>query len=366
MEDTLERIQSVIISASTKARGSSIAFRRQRNPTRPAASWITTSRIGNSTGKALSVVFSTIGCSHARGESGGCTMCSYLLDGTSVPPSAAELVEQFAAAMSKLDDEEAPLSVKLYTSGSFLDSEEFPSEAMKSVLETIAQDPRITQVVVESRPDYVTESNVSLLRSILGYRHIEIGIGLESMNERVRMLCVNKGFSSDDFEQALLTAKQQNIGVRAYVLIKPPFMTERDAILDSVLTVRQSAALWASTVSVNPVNIQRHTLVEQLWTDGLYRPPWLWTVVEVLKRGHSEIPQETNLVCDPVAAGKARGAHNCGRCDQAVIRAIRDFSLDQDPKSLEGLDCECKTDWEHVLAHEDVSLYVHSDRHEGR
>ncbi|MHA1959981.1 MAG: archaeosine biosynthesis radical SAM protein RaSEA [Candidatus Thorarchaeota archaeon] len=269
-------------------------------------------------------------------------------------------------AMSKLDDEEEPLSVKLYTSGSFLDSEEFPSDALDSVLEIIAQDARITQVVVESRPEYVTESTVNLLRTKLGHRHIEIGIGLESANDRVRRLCVNKGFSSSDFERALLTAKEQNIGVRAYVLIKPPFMTEMEALMDSVLTIKKSAALWASTISVNPVNVQKHTLVERLWFDGQYRPPWLWTVVEVLKRGRSHITREANLVCDPVAAGKARGAHNCGKCDQTVIRAIRDFSLDQDVVSLDGLDCDCRADWEHVLDHEDVSLFIHSDRHEGR
>jgi hypothetical protein len=67
----------------------------------------------------------------------------------------------------------------------------------------------------------------------------------------------------------------------------------------------------------------------------------------------------TNLLCDPVAAGKSRGAHNCGECDASVISAIRDFSLNQNPDLFSSLHCYCYEQWQHVLAHEDSSLYTH-------
>jgi radical SAM enzyme (TIGR01210 family) len=115
-----------------------------------------------------------------------------------------------------------------------------------------------------------------------------------------------------------------------------------------------------STISLNPVNVQRNTLVEDLWEKGKFRPPWLWSVVEVLRHGHKIAEGKISIVCDPVAAGKSRGAHNCGKCDASVLDAIRRFSLDQDGRTFESLTCDCRLLWQHVLEHEDVSLQAHT------
>ena len=161
------------------------------------------------------------------------------------------------------------------------------------------------------------------------------------------------------FKDALKIAKNHNIGMRAYVLLKPPLLTERDALLDAISTVHEARALGVTTVSLNPVNIQKNTLVERLWTRGNYRPPWLWSVVEVLREASSSSDEWMKIVCDPVAGGKRRGTHNCGKCDSEIVDAIRQFSLSQDPTILQGLTCDCISQWEHILKHEDLSLVVH-------
>ncbi|MHA1863033.1 MAG: archaeosine biosynthesis radical SAM protein RaSEA [Candidatus Thorarchaeota archaeon] len=359
MTDTLEKMLSAVKIASFESRGRSVEKRRTKNPNKPSAAWTAPARVGSEKGTALSIVLSTIGCAHARSDEGGCTMCSYLLDGSNRNPTSDEMFNQFQDAMSKLDKESSPLSVKIYTSGSFLDTEEIPTDARDLILKEIANDDRVKEVVLESRPEYVQDSTLAEVRAILGDRIIEIGMGLESSSDVVRSLCINKNFDLKAFGEAVDIGKKYNVGTRAYVLLKPPFLTERDALLDAQQTVTDAIDAGVSTISLNPVNVQSSTLVEKLWKKQRYRTPWLWSVVEVLRHAHDAAKGSVNVVCDPVGAGKQRGTHNCGKCDTVFVTAIRQFSLTQDVHVFDNLACDCKTLWEHTLKHEDFSLLVH-------
>ncbi len=359
MEESLKRIHAAVQQAAFNARGQSVTRRRKRNPTRPSAKWIAPARVGREKGRALAVVLSTIGCAHARSDSGGCTMCSYLLDGSQSMPSSEQLVEQFRFSIDDLEGVKDPLSVKIYTSGSFLDPEEIPTDARSDILRLIAANERVREVVLESRPEYLNHTVLSEVRSILGDRTIEIGLGLESASDTVRTVCINKAFDIQTFKESLDIAKSHNIGMRAYVLLKPPLLTERDSLLDAIATIRAAQNMGVTTVSLNPVNIQNDTLVEKLWNRGKYRPPWLWSVLKVLREASSMSDGWMRVVCDPVAGGKRRGAHNCGKCDTEIVEAIRDFSLNQNPVVLEKPSCGCLKQWEHVLKHEDSSHLVH-------
>jgi radical SAM enzyme (TIGR01210 family) len=56
-------------------------------------------------------------------------------------------------------------------------------------------------------------------------------------------------------------------------------------------------------------------------------------------------PAEGRLIVHPTAAGKIRGAHNCGKCDREVGAAIERYSVSMDIAEFTGLDCECKKRW---------------------
>ena len=69
------------------------------------------------------------------------------------------------------------------------------------------------------------------------------------------------------------------------------------------------------------------TLVEQLYAAGEYRPPWLWSVVDVIRQGREILSEDSLLLCHPSGGGSKRGPHNCGKCDHKFLEAISDFSL---------------------------------------
>ncbi|NOZ76639.1 MAG: archaeosine biosynthesis radical SAM protein RaSEA [Euryarchaeota archaeon] len=283
------------------------------------------------------VIMPTRGCSW--GLRSGCSMCGYVYDSPAVVDWDA-LLGDFTHALEELDG--VPY-LKVFNSGSFFDEREVPPEMRDRIIGLVNQaGPRRLQV--ESRPEFVTPEVLGETVDALD-AELEVGIGLETASDYIRTHCINKGFSLEDFERALGSCQDTGAPVKAYLLVKPPFLTEREAVEDAVASARTACEMGASRVSFNPMNVQRGTLVEALWRRGEYRPPWLWSIVEILKRTAGEV--EVPVLCHPTAAGKARGAHNCGTCDREIAGAVVEFSVTQDIKHLEGL--ECREMWQDVL-----------------
>jgi len=316
------------------------------DPREPTRVWLDEDNTPDGVYDSLTIILNTGGCRWAR--AGGCTMCGYVaesVEGGTVPHE--DLLAQVEAALDHEREHatEPAGQVKIYTSGSFLDEREVPAETRRAIADTFADRDRL---VVESLPDFVDREAVATFTD----RGIEtdIAVGLETATDRVRHDCVNKYFDFADFEAAAAEATVAGAGVKAYLLLKPPFLSEGEALADMRSSVRRCAGVsGVHTVSMNPTNVQRHTMVEDLYNAGGYRPPWLWTVAAVLE---STADEEVIVVSDPVGAGSDRGPHNCGECDERVERAIKDFDLRQDPTVFEQVDCDCRHTWETVVERE--------------
>jgi radical SAM enzyme (TIGR01210 family) len=316
------------------------------DPTEPTRVWIDEDNTPDGVYQSLTIILNTGGCRWAR--AGGCTMCGYVAESVEGGSVAHEdLMTQVEACLdheAENADEESGL-VKIYTSGSFLDEREVPAETRQAIAETFGDRERI---VVESLPDFVSEAKVREFTE--QGLETDVAVGLETATDRVRHDCVNKYFDFADFEDACAEAVAGGGGVKAYLLMKPAFLSESEAIADMKSSVRRCGAVeGCHTVSMNPTNVQKFTMVEQLyWKDG-YRPPWLWSVAKVLEDTADE---DVIVVSDPVGHGSARGPHNCGDCDDRVQRAIKDFDLRQDPSVFEQVSCECERTWEAVVERE--------------
>jgi hypothetical protein len=316
----------------------------QYDPHEPTRVWLDEDNTPDGVRQSLTIILNTGGCRWAR--AGGCTMCGYVaesVEGGTVPLDA--LTEQLEACLDherEEADEPSPL-VKIYTSGSFLDEREVPAAFRDRVADAFADRERL---VVESLPDFVDEAK---LRDFTDRGlATDVAVGLETATDRVRHDCVNKYFDFDEFVTASERANAAGAGIKAYLLMKPPFLSEAEAIEDMVASIRRTAE-HAHTVSMNPCNVQRYTMVDDLHFRGGYRPPWLWSVAEVLER---TADVDAIVVSDPVGHGSDRGPHNCGECDDRVQTAIKDFDLRQDPTVFEQVSCACEYTWETVLDEE--------------
>jgi radical SAM enzyme (TIGR01210 family) len=316
------------------------------DPREPTRVWLDEDNTPDGVYDSLTIILNTGGCRWAR--AGGCTMCGYVaesVEGGTVPHE--DLMEQVQRCLDHEREhaDEPAGQIKIYTSGSFLDEREVPAETRAAIAETFADRDRM---VVESLPDFVDREKLAEFTD----RGVEtdVAVGLETATDRIRHDCVNKYFDFAEFEAAAAEARRTDAGVKAYLLMKPPFLSEQAAIADMKKSVRRCGAVdGVHTVSMNPTNVQQYTMVEDLYHAGGYRPPWLWSVAEVLE---STADEDVIVVSDPVGHGSDRGPHNCGECDDRVQRAIKDFDLRQDPAVFEQVSCDCEATWAAVVERE--------------
>lgn len=134
--------------------------------------------------------------------------------------------------------------------GSFLNKEEVPHETQTGMMQILREEGSVKIVAVESRPEYCTAANVKrLLDNLRPEQHLKLYTGLESTDDGVAALSVNKGYGSDEFKNAIRRLKNglapeqmERLHLSAYNLMKPPYLTEREAIEDSVKTARDIKA----------------------------------------------------------------------------------------------------------------------------
>ncbi|MGQ9720248.1 MAG: archaeosine biosynthesis radical SAM protein RaSEA [Candidatus Jordarchaeum sp.] len=312
---------------------------------RPVKYWLEKDRLFNKIGSSLVVILATRGCNWALSNWGGCSMCGYVYDAPITVPDSKSLIKQFELAYESSISAKSPLAIKIFTSGSFFDEMEVPKTARESILNKIAADERIEELIVETRPEYVNYEILSQCREILGEIYFEVAIGLETSNDNIRNYYINKGFELKDFERAVFMAKNTGVGVKSYILIKPLFLREGEAIIDSISSAIDSFKIGVNSISFNPCTVHRGTLVEYLWKLGKYRPPWLWSIIEILKKTSKNLNSERRIICSLVGIGSKKGPHNCGKCDKQIRKLLNEFTLTQSPEVLLNMECDCKQEW---------------------
>jgi radical SAM enzyme (TIGR01210 family) len=309
---------------------------RINDPKKPVSFWSEKDIFNGKIVDTFVIIFRTKGCSWALKS--GCTMCGYFNDSLINDVTEDDLLIQFETAMTKYTDQKF---IKIFTSGSFLDKNEIKPSSRKKILSKILENS--DKISFESRPEYITDKTLIELKKISNEKIFEIGAGLETADDHIREKFLNKGFTFESYKKAAQLIKKHGFKLKTYILIKPPFLTEKESIDDAISTVKKIKNL-TDTISFNPTNVQRNTLVNFLWQRKKYRPAWLFSVVKILKDSKKFAP---NIIikCDIAGGGSIRGAHNCKNCDKKYLKSISNFSLNQDVKVFNTLDCDCKEKW---------------------
>ena len=296
---------------------------------------------------AVTVIMRTKGC-HWWWSS-GCTFCGYFND-TRDDVTSEDLHAQWEQAKKKFSNFAEYGMIKVYTSGSLLEDREIPVDFQKTVLQECHDLGK--ELVLESRTEQLTKEKLAWATSI--NPKFSVAIGLEAYDDEVLRFHVNKGFSIASWDRAVENLVEAGLRVKTYLMFKPPFMSEGDSLHHTVKWI-EDVASRSDEISVNPMNIQRGTMIDRLYRAGDYRPPWLWSLVELIKRVNPIIhpaggvngdpDQICRLIIHPTAGGKVRGAHNCGSCDAEVVAAIERYSVSGDVNEFAGIECDCQKIW---------------------
>ena len=102
-------------------------------------------------------------------------------------------------------------------------------------------------VIAETRPEYVNEDImddfISRIDDGSNSKPLYVAIGLETTNDNIREKSIDKGFSFDGFNQAVRAARNSGVGIKTYLLMKPLFLTEKEALVDMKQSLADLAGL---------------------------------------------------------------------------------------------------------------------------
>jgi len=292
------------------------------------------------------LLFPGSGCSWAKSEHGGCYMCGFksrideIIKDIRISPR--ELIEIYKAAKSMASGEMAE-NLTIYNGGSFLNDDEIPLEVQLEICEDVSSIPSIRVLFIESRPEFVTEEKISLLVSKLGGKKLKVGLGLECVSDDIREKCVNKGLSKKDFEKAVMLLRNNGVKVLTYVFIKPLYVTEREAISEAIRTTNYAFQVGSNEVTLEAALVQRGTKMEEVYRKGDFRPPWLWSIIEVLKATYQLGMVNVGDFTDeppPVAI-----PHNCDKCSLKIGNLFNKYKESHKIDTFNDIDCDCKSIW---------------------
>ena len=329
----------------------SISFRESWDASRPVTVYKTPENLPDGTPcTAATVILRSKGC--AWWWKSGCTFCGYFND-VRDDVSAKDMFSQWEYAKKSTNNFEGCQMVKVYTSGTFFEDRENPPEWQEAVLKQTAD--MGLHLVVEAQAQMCTPEKIEWVAA----RHpgCTVAIGLEAYDDSVLRFHVNKGFTTKQWHRAIEMLRENDLRVKTYLLFKPPFMSEGDALIHTTSWLIDVAPL-SDEVSVNPMNIQKNTVVDRLFRNKEYRTPWLWSLVEMIKRAHEHLVDSScRIIVHPTAGGKIRGAHNCGSCDSEVVAAIERYSVSGDTHEFHQLECSCEAHWRAELEN-DLNLPI--------
>ncbi len=204
-----------------------------------------------------------------------CLMCDLWRNTTDAPVPPGAIPAQIDYALEQLPPAR---HVKLYNSGNFFDRQAIPPEDYAAIADRTRM---FRTVTIENHPRFCT-AECSRFRDLLG-TDLEVGIGLETAHPQI-LDRLNKQMTLDDFERAVRFLRQHAIAVRAFILLRPPFMEEQEGVEWAIRSMEYAFSVGVQCCSLIPTRPGNGAL-EQLHTTGLFDPPALASMETVLEAG---------------------------------------------------------------------------------
>ena len=259
-----------------------------------------------------------------------CAMCDlwrYTTE-TDTPPGAIAAQIRGAIGSAGLQpclhghasEETGPRWLKLYNAGSFFDSRAVPPG---DYAEIAAATAGYARVIVESHPSLVG-ARVDAWLEVLGPQGtaLEVAMGLETAHPAA-LERLNKRMTVSQFRAAAAALRARGVGLRAFVLVSPPFVPASEQAVWLARSIEEAFACGAGVVSLIPVRDGNGT-VEALARDGCYAAPTLDLLEDAFDRA---LPGAPGRVFADVWDLERLAA--CDRCFAARRARLLEMNLTQ-------------------------------------
>ena len=253
-----------------------------------------------------------------------CLMCDLWKNTTVDVVDAGDIVAQVEAGLAQTGPGRA---VKLYNSGSWFDPKAVPISAYEPVARLVAGFER---VIVESHCAFLGERAEQFLMLLRRYNPdvvLEVAIGLETVHPEV-LARLNKRVTTADFVTAAAWLRMRGMALRAFVLLRPPFLTEDEGLEWAKRTIDVAVHNGATFTALIPVR-GGNGAMDILRAAGDWAPPSLASLEAGLRHGltiSGKLPHQrvTADIWDISLFSDADDAES-----DAIVHRVTQMNLDQ-------------------------------------
>jgi len=204
-----------------------------------------------------------------------CLMCDLWKNTTDYTIASGVVARQIAWGLEKMPGIK---HLKLYNSGSFFDNKAIPREDYQE----IAQQLRFLEtVIVESHPGFI-DSRVVEFKDMLK-PDLHVAIGLETVQPGA-LQKLNKRMTLAEFSSAVSYLGDNGIRSRAFILLRPPFVTETEGIYWAERSIDFAFGAGVECCTVIPVRAGNGAM-NRLLECGDFSLPRISSLEKVLEYG---------------------------------------------------------------------------------
>jgi radical SAM enzyme (TIGR01210 family) len=204
-----------------------------------------------------------------------CLMCDLWKNTTDRRVPEGAIAAQIEWALSRLPP---AAHVKLYNAGNFFDAQAIPPTEDARIAKLLS---RFKTVVVESHPRLVGRRCLAFQELLRPALHV--AMGLETVHPEV-LPRLNKDMTLGDFERAVRFLTSHGMAVRAFILLRPPFLDESEGVFWAKRSLEFAFAVGVECCVVIPTR-GGNGAMERLREQGLFHPPRLESLEEVIAYG---------------------------------------------------------------------------------
>lgn len=328
-----------ILRGSQKA-GKTYGFDETHDPTQPARMWFQES----DEGPILFVVFYGQACRWSR-----CLGCN-------LPSTMSQRHVPYGALMAQVDRVfadprvagrlESIRKVIVSNNGSILDQVTFSSTALVYLMARLNLHlPNLAVLSIESRPEYVDTAELEFLARVLAEgdtpTRLEIAVGFEAFDDRIRNEVFDKGLALSTFEQFVGRIAPYGYWLKCYFMQKPvPLMSDEEAVADIHRALDYLGQMSADrrlrvNMHLNPTYVASGTALEEAFRRGHYAPPLLRDVARAARAGRGK-PLSVFIGLDDEGLA-VEGGSFVRPGDGPLVDALQRFNRTQDYAILDAI-----------------------------
>jgi archaeosine synthase beta-subunit len=252
-----------------------------------------------------------------------CLMCDLWRNTLEENVSIGAIPAQIDYALQRLTPAR---QIKLYNSGSFFDPRAIPTEDHLGIAARVADFER---VIVECHPALVGAACFRFKEILSG--QLEVAMGLETVHPEI-LERLNKRMTTGQFEEAAKILRKKDIDLRVFILVKPPFMMEEEALEWAVRSLEFAFESGATAATLIPTRAGNGAM-DELSRAREFSPPSLATLEAAIAHG---IAMNKGRVFADV--WDVRAASRCPGCHERRIARLQAMNLQQ--SILPPIECD--------------------------